>query len=1535
VNGPIAPIAPAWSSEQNIAFDGVPYTTLRGYNDVTNIDLRQVGATGGEFASLASVLSFGSSTAPLNVAAGGSVTLGAGGTVALGSGGTVTLGSGGTATVGSGSTITPGSGGSVTLNNGATVTLPPAGGTVTLGSGGTVALGSGGTVTLGSGGTITLGSGGTIALGSGGTIALGSGGTVTLGSGGTVTIPSTGGSYTLPTSGGTIALGSGGTIALGSGGTVTLGSGGTIALGSGGTVAFGSGGTIALGSGGTIALGSGGTIALGSGGTVTLGSGGTIALGSGGTVALGSGGTVTLGSGGTVTLGSGGDLSLGSGGTVTLGSGGTVALGSGGTVALGSGGNVTLSSGGTIALGSGGTVALGSGGTVTLGSGGTIALGSGGTVTVPPGGSYTINSSGGTITLGSGGTVTLGSGGTVALGSGGTITMGSGGTVALGSGGTVTLGSGGVVALGSGGTVALGSGGTIALGSGGTVTLGSGGATTNELDYNTANSVVRPPSSPTETPISTSPSAPVVINWTAPTFGVVATYTISRGSEAYAPFVIGSVSGVNGNPPATTFTDTNPDLTSHTVVYTISTTLLPVPIDPTPGQSAPSPPAVLTNNQTIVLGPPALPSSVSISTSPLTVYATAESNGVANGLQVIFSAVSATGACSIASQLPPDSNGVSSATVALNSTGSCTITASQPGTDLSQPGNPPYYNAANSVSGTFTILAQGSNTQSQTINFPQMPNVQYGSTFSLSASSSSGLPVSFTASGPCTASGTTTGVGPCQITASALAGTVGSVSYSAASVTQSFTIYPAVLTVTAISPPGVAYGQPLPSLTYTTSPLVNGDSPSAVTGAPALSTTATTASNAGGYPITVSTGTLAAANYSFLFVSGTLTIGPATATISISNIPASAVYGGSFTPAYLYSGNGSPTQSVASSTTGVCTVSGGMVNFVGTGPCTLTASATATTDYSAVTGSLQSFTVGQATQAISFTQPTSPMTYGASPITLSATATSGQTVAFSVDPTSTGTGTIAGNMLTITGAGTLVIDGNQIGNTNYTAAPQVQRTILVNKAAPTISISNIPTSPVYGGSFTPTYVTSGNGSPTESVSSSTTGVCTVSGAVVSFVGVGTCTLTASATATTDYLAATGSLQSFAVSKAAQTITFPQPTSPVTYGVSPIALSGTATSGLTVTFSVDPTSTGAGTISGNTLTVKAPGNLVIDAKQAGNTDYQAATQLQRTIVVNKAVLTVTANNATRAYGLANPTLTVSYSGFVNGDTFATAVTGTPSVTTTAVATSLPGSYPIVASQGTLASAKYTLNFVNGTLTVTFTGSVPTSGSACNGAYSGTFSGNLTVSGTQSCVFVGGGATGNITQTGGNLVLSGATIGGNVTVNGGSTFSIGPSTTIKGNLQIQSIPKGSATNQVCATTISGSLQFQSNGTSVLIGSGNSSCAGNVIKGSLQVLSNTAAITLDGNTVSVSLQVQSNSAAVTMDSNKVTGSLQVQSNTGATTVDGNTVGGSLQDQSNTGATQVFSNIITATLQCQSNTTITGGSNTAASKQGQCAEF
>ena len=51
VNGavdPVSPVIPLWTSGQDITFDEQTYSSLRGYNDWSNIDLRQVGATGGE-----------------------------------------------------------------------------------------------------------------------------------------------------------------------------------------------------------------------------------------------------------------------------------------------------------------------------------------------------------------------------------------------------------------------------------------------------------------------------------------------------------------------------------------------------------------------------------------------------------------------------------------------------------------------------------------------------------------------------------------------------------------------------------------------------------------------------------------------------------------------------------------------------------------------------------------------------------------------------------------------------------------------------------------------------------------------------------------------------------------------------------------------------------------------------------------------------------------------------------------------------------------------------------------------------------------------------------------------------------------------------------------------------------------------------------------------------------------------------------------------------------------------------------------------
>ncbi len=79
-----------------------------------------------------------------------------------------------------------------------------------------------------------------------------------------------------------------------------------------------------------------------------------------------------------------------------------------------------------------------------------------------------------------------------------------------------------------------------------------------------------------------------------------------------------------------------------------------------------------------------------------------------------------------------------------------------------------------------------------------------------------------------------------------------------------------------------------------------------------------------------------------------------------------------------------------------------------------------------------------------------------------------------------------------------------------------------------------------------------------------------------------------------------------------------------------------------------------------------------------------------VTVNKKGLTVTADNKTRAYGAANPTLTATFTGFVLGQNLGTSdVTGSPLLSTTATPSSpVAGSpYAITAALGTLQSGNY--------------------------------------------------------------------------------------------------------------------------------------------------------------------------------------------------------------------------------------------------------
>ena len=158
VDGPVDAISPAWSTGQNITFDGAPYSDLRGYSDQANLDLRQVGATSGNFASLASETSYG--IAGVTFAGSGGVTFaGSGGVTYAGSGGVTFAGSGGVLFAGSGGVLFAGSGG---------VTFAGSGGVTYAGSGGVTFAGSGGVTFAGSGGVTFAGSGGVTFAGSGG-----------------------------------------------------------------------------------------------------------------------------------------------------------------------------------------------------------------------------------------------------------------------------------------------------------------------------------------------------------------------------------------------------------------------------------------------------------------------------------------------------------------------------------------------------------------------------------------------------------------------------------------------------------------------------------------------------------------------------------------------------------------------------------------------------------------------------------------------------------------------------------------------------------------------------------------------------------------------------------------------------------------------------------------------------------------------------------------------------------------------------------------------------------------------------------------------------------------------------------------------------------------------------------------------------------------------------------------------------------------------------------------------------------------------
>jgi YDG domain-containing protein/Big-like domain-containing protein len=174
------------------------------------------------------------------------------------------------------------------------------------------------------------------------------------------------------------------------------------------------------------------------------------------------------------------------------------------------------------------------------------------------------------------------------------------------------------------------------------------------------------------------------------------------------------------------------------------------------------------------------------------------------------------------------------------------------------------------------------------------------------------------------------------------------------------------------------------------------------------------------------------------------------------------------------------------------------------------------------------------------------------------------------------------------------------------------------------------------------HVTSSDGS---AVLASDTGLSGGTGTFsVSFFTAGSQTVTASDVTHAGIAQNTGSATT--VNAGEQTITFISP-GDQTYGVAPITLTATASSGLVVAYAV---TAGPATVIGNTITLIGAGSVTIQASQAGNANWNAAPLISRTITVYPRSLTpnITANDKVYDGNTSATIVTRSLTGVINGD-----------------------------------------------------------------------------------------------------------------------------------------------------------------------------------------------------------------------------------------------------------------------------------------------
>ncbi len=200
-------------------------------------------------------------------------------------------------------------------------------------------------------------------------------------------------------------------------------------------------------------------------------------------------------------------------------------------------------------------------------------------------------------------------------------------------------------------------------------------------------------------------------------------------------------------------------------------------------------------------------------------------------------------------------------------------------------------------------------------------------------------------------------------------------------------------------------------------------------------------------------------------------------------------------------------------------------------------------------------------------------------------------------------------VLNLASSTTYVADTNidSLANPGIYQLPQATQTQTIS------SFATIPGKTFGDASFVITPPTASSSLPVSVTVKS--GPATISGNTLTLTGTGIVVLAANQSGNANFSAATEVTTSFTVAQSAQTInafaTVPNQT--FSNGASIMITPPTASSSLPVSVTVK---SGPATISGNTVILTGAGTVVLAANQRGNANYSAATEVTRTVTVNK-------------------------------------------------------------------------------------------------------------------------------------------------------------------------------------------------------------------------------------------------------------------------------------------------------------------------------